>query len=262
MTDEEIKLYLEQQQEETEASLWQSTVKFKPYLLEKIFGDGMKLIYFGNLDERPYWWLVRVDSHADDNDWEDFDSEEIYQAIEEECGCHEYDKFAEVDEDGYDKYGVKANTAKETAATLPEKRWLVESTGVAHHYYIKNENGFYISDMEINLGTACNGFDQSEAMEFVVSYLDDGALYFTTESADGEQMYMTLDITDNTIVGNRQLLETAKWSVRRVEHNNTAIEDVKSENGMNGTIYDLQGRKVDTPSKGLYIVDGKKVLVK
>jgi hypothetical protein len=162
----------------------------------------------------------------------------------------------------YDKYGVKANTAKETAATLPEKRWLVESTGVAHHYYIKNENGFYISDMEINLGTACNGFDQSEAMEFVVSYLDDGALYFTTESADGEQMYMTLDITDNTIVGNRELLEAAKWSVRRVEQNNTAIEDVKSENGKNGTIYDLQGRKVDTPSKGLYIVDGKKVLVK
>ena len=107
MTDEEIKLYLEQQQEETEASLWQSTVKFKPYLLEKIFGDGMKLIYFGNLDDRPYWLLVRVDSHSDDNDWEDFNSEEIYQAIEEECGCHEYDEFAEVDEDGYDKYGVK-----------------------------------------------------------------------------------------------------------------------------------------------------------
>jgi hypothetical protein len=162
----------------------------------------------------------------------------------------------------YDKYGVKANTARETAATLPEKRWLVESTGVAHHYYIKNENGFYISDMEINLGTACNGFDQSEAMEFVVSYLDDGALYFTTESADGEQMYMTLDITDNTIVGNRELLETAKWSVRRVEQNNTGIVEVESENGKNGNIYDLQGRKVDTPSKGIYIIDGKKVIIR
>ena len=107
MTEQEIKQYLEQQQEETKATLWGSTVKFKPYLLEKIFGDGMTLIYFGTLDDRPYWWLVRVDSHADDDGWENFDSEEIYQAIEEECGCHEYDEEADVDEDGYDKYGVK-----------------------------------------------------------------------------------------------------------------------------------------------------------
>ena len=49
----------------------------------------------------------------------------------------------------------------------------------------------------------------------------------------------------------------------------TGVEDVKGESGNvkteNGevkTIYDLQGRKVDTPSKGLYIINGKKVLVK
>ena len=162
----------------------------------------------------------------------------------------------------YDKYGVKANTSKETAATLPEKRWLVESTGTAHHYYIKNENGLYISNMEMNLGTVCNGTDKSEAMVFEVTYLDDGSLYFTTESADGELMYMTLNIIENTIIGGSELLEATKWSVRRVEQNNTAIEDVKSENGKNGTIYDLQGRKVDTPSKGIYIIDGKKVIIR
>lgn len=107
MTDEQIKQYLAKEQEETTASLWGSKVTFKPYLLEKIFGDGMKLIYFGTLDDRPYWWLVRVDSKAPIEDACEFDSEEIYQAIEEECGCHEYDEFAEVDEDGYDEYGVK-----------------------------------------------------------------------------------------------------------------------------------------------------------
>ena len=42
----------------------------------------------------------------------------------------------------------------------------------------------------------------------------------------------------------------------------TGIEKVKAENGNVKTIYDLQGRKVDTPSKGLYIINGKKVLVK
>ncbi len=46
----------------------------------------------------------------------------------------------------------------------------------------------------------------------------------------------------------------------------TGIEEMDDEGiGQSGTvktIYDLQGRKVDTPSKGLYIIDGKKVLVK
>ena len=42
----------------------------------------------------------------------------------------------------------------------------------------------------------------------------------------------------------------------------TGVDEVKAENGNVKAIYDLQGRKVDTPSKGIYIIDGKKVLVK
>ena len=43
----------------------------------------------------------------------------------------------------------------------------------------------------------------------------------------------------------------------------TSIEDVKGENGNVKTIYDLTGRKIETITKGgIYIVNGKKVLVK
>ena len=42
----------------------------------------------------------------------------------------------------------------------------------------------------------------------------------------------------------------------------TGIEDVKGENGNVKTIYDLQGRKVENPTKGIYIINGKKILVK
>ena len=42
----------------------------------------------------------------------------------------------------------------------------------------------------------------------------------------------------------------------------TGIDEVKCENGEVKTIYDLQGRKVDTSNKGLYIINGKKVFVK
>ena len=41
----------------------------------------------------------------------------------------------------------------------------------------------------------------------------------------------------------------------------TGIDDVTAENTTDG-IYDLMGRKVETPEKGIYIIDGKKVLVK
>ena len=42
----------------------------------------------------------------------------------------------------------------------------------------------------------------------------------------------------------------------------TGVDEVKGENGRVKTIYDLQGREVETPSKGIYIIEGKKVLVK
>ena len=51
------------------------------------------------------------------------------------------------------------------------------------------------------------------------------------------------------------------WVLEEVG-NTTGVENVKAESGKVEDIYDLQGRKVDTPSKGLYIINGKKVLIK
>ena len=42
----------------------------------------------------------------------------------------------------------------------------------------------------------------------------------------------------------------------------TTVEDVRFESSDAKACYDLQGRKSDTTSKGLYIIDGRKVLVK
>ena len=42
----------------------------------------------------------------------------------------------------------------------------------------------------------------------------------------------------------------------------TGIEDVQGENENVETIYDLQGRQVENPTKGIYIVNGNKVLIK
>jgi hypothetical protein len=43
----------------------------------------------------------------------------------------------------------------------------------------------------------------------------------------------------------------------------TGIDEVKTENGERKTeIYDLSGRRVTAPAKGVYIVDGKKQIVR
>ncbi len=44
--------------------------------------------------------------------------------------------------------------------------------------------------------------------------------------------------------------------------NGTSIEHITDTTVNDGAIYDLQGRKVENPSKGIYIINGKKVLVK
>ena len=42
----------------------------------------------------------------------------------------------------------------------------------------------------------------------------------------------------------------------------TAIENIESEKKNDGTIYDLQGRQITNPSKGIYILNGQKILIK
>ena len=42
----------------------------------------------------------------------------------------------------------------------------------------------------------------------------------------------------------------------------TGVSELKTQNGNVKTMYDLQGRKVENPSKGIYIINGKKVYIK
>ena len=50
------------------------------------------------------------------------------------------------------------------------------------------------------------------------------------------------------------------WEIK--EFDTTGIIDVKTENKKETTIYDINGRGVENPTNGIYIVDGKKVLLR
>ena len=57
--------------------------------------------------------------------------------------------------------------------------------------------------------------------------------------------------------------KTSPWkNFYILEMDYTGIDEVKGEDENVKAFYDLQGRKVETPTKGIYIINGKKKLVK
>lgn len=157
----------------------------------------------------------------------------------------------------YDKYGLKANEEFETPINSNDKKWMFESTGRSHHYYIKNKNGLYINAYEVGVGISCVGADKTEAVVFKSNYLNDGRVYFTT--AAGE--YLTL-AEDYNVVCTVELIDRSMWKILRVEANNTGVEELEVENGCVKGVYDLTGRRVENPAHGVYVIGGKKLLVK
>ena len=52
-------------------------------------------------------------------------------------------------------------------------------------------------------------------------------------------------------------------SIRLVKGNDsTGISDIEAETTDTKVIYNLRGQRVDHPTKGLYIINGKKVVIK
>ena len=70
------------------AKLWGDGVEFSPVLCDEIIGDGKQLVYLGTISQRPYHWLIRIDSQTDINS-DDFDFEDILEPIEECFGRQE-----------------------------------------------------------------------------------------------------------------------------------------------------------------------------
>jgi hypothetical protein len=68
-------------------TFWGDEYEIKPVLAETIIGDGLQLVKFSTIDQRPHYWLIRIDSKTDLFSNE-FNEEEIILALEEEFGKH------------------------------------------------------------------------------------------------------------------------------------------------------------------------------
>ena len=74
--------------------------------------------------------------------------------------------------------------------------------------------------------------------------------------------YGTVVITAKFEGNDEYEADEASYTLNVVEETSTGIEGITAEDLYNGKVYDLQGRKVSKLGKGVFIVNGKKVVVK
>ena len=112
-------------------------------------------------------------------------------------------------------------------------------------------------------GTAKPGTSILEGTLAPASPADASTAYILVGTTAADTRFAKLDEADATISANRAYLSYAGGgSVRELGLNFgvTAIKGVAEGVQKQDGVFDLQGRRVEKPSKGLYIVNGKKVL--
>ena len=124
-------------------------------------------------------------------------------------------------------------------------------------FYFVSADGYYIVCRQWNIDASNLGSKSPLGLEYkndTEFYIKNGSQYFKVGPVDGDanSYYPYCDAPFSA---------AELWVLEEVE-NTTGIGELKGESGKVKAIYDLQGRKVETPSKGIYIIDGKKVLVK
>lgn len=153
--------------------------------------------------------------------------------------------------------------------------WIASAANGAFDYSQKLEgmpNGKYVLKAQMHNST--NGEADAQVNGSCGLYAKSGETeVFTAVTEDGTELkdYATdeIEVADNTLTVGVKNKDTmgARWFVAdnfsltlTSEGTPTAISEVKAQPATAGTIYNLAGQRVEKAQKGLYIIDGKKVM--
>ena len=89
-----------------------------------------------------------------------------------------------------------------------------------------------------------------------------GSIYVLNTGSKGTGFYKLAE--NGTLAANKAYLETVASSRDYFLFDETTAISAPLVNSeeVNSEVYDLQGRRVNTPTKGVYIVNGRKVVIK
>ena len=124
--------------------------------------------------------------------------------------------------------------------------------------YLVSAEGYYIVCRQWNIDASNTGEKSPLGLEYkndTEFYIMNGTQYFKVGPVDGaaNSYYPYCDAP----------FDMAELWVLEEVGNTTGVEEVKGENGKVKTVFDLSGRRLnEITAPGIYIIDGKKVLVK
>lgn len=163
--------------------------------------------------------------------------------------------------EGYVFYGGKLDKAYEAEAVVPANEPLV----------IKAEAGTYVLNFTTSTEGTCKSIDMNdlEGTDEETALTADDSYYFYALSLNAEKELSSVGFYWMNETGaaftngaHKAYLKLAKSNAARAYvfgDEETAIESVEAETA-NEEIFDLSGRKVSKAVKGLYIINGKKVV--
>ena len=131
-----LQQWIENEQKPRKISLWGSKVQddFVPELCSIIEGDGLQLVYFGTINQRPRWWMMRIDSkhNIESDEFSDSIEQIIIDSLEEDFGRGEYMSESEFET-------LKAENDEDVTDYENQEDWLDEN----YRYPRVQSDGFY-----------------------------------------------------------------------------------------------------------------------
>ena len=111
-----------------------------------------------------------------------------------------------------------------------------------------------IESIEDKAFANCNKINEIKAAS--ANPIEVNADIFTDNVYDNAVLY----VPNNSKSLYKEIEPWNKFDIHEMDY--TGIDEVKGEDENVEVVYDLQGREVETPTKGIYIINGKKKLVK
>ena len=137
-------------------------------------------------------------------------------------------------------------------------------TGVVIYSETADTYNFTITTTEDSATSALSGTVSAAYIEedaYVLTLDSELGVCFGTALKNQQNNTAWLNNSHKAYLPKQMGSNAASYSFR-FDNGTTVIEEVKAESGKVKAIYDLQGRIVENPSKGIYIINGKKVFVK